>query len=324
MTRLVLVVVLAGIVAHAVADEKLAALRAQVALAERKLAETKALANAEFDAWSDKLPEGPNTLEPDGAMDVFSFDTVANDQTPNSANGGKPASLVGNPTIVDGHSGKALLLDGGNGARLADSGRVTRADSLTFALWLWITHEAESAVILHHGNLGSRLLLEKGRVLFVVDDSVKVIAKTPLPTQRWIHIAVSSDGSGRVAGMRIFVDGTLQPTELTPEKPIMPNAGAELLIGSDGLKGGKIDDVRIFPRELAAVEVAALAGRDDFTKALQSIPELTPAQRALLLEYYIATSHDDSRRAREQCKAARDAERSYRIQFIQRARGNPK
>lgn len=311
MTRLAFILVLLGIIAHSAADEKLAALRAQVALAERNFAAAKALANAEFDAWSDKLPEGPNTLEPDGAMGIFSFDTITDDQTPNSVSGGNPAKLVWGGVIVDGHNGKALLLNGENGARLADSGRVTRADALTFALWLWIPDKAESGAILHHGNLGSRLLLEKGRVLFVVDDSVKVIAKTPLPTKRWIHIAASSDGSSHAAGMRIFVNGTLQPTELAPEQPIAPSDSAELLVGTDGLKGGKLDDIRIFPRELAAVETAALAGHDDFTKALQSIPELTSAQRTLLLEYYILTSHDDSRRAREQCKAARDAERSY-------------
>ena len=298
-------------------DIELSVLKAGIAAAERQITEARALADSEFDVWSDKLPEGPNILEPAGEMDVFSFDTFADTQTPNSVESGKPAELFGHPAIVDGHSGKALLLDGKNGARLAGSGGVTRSDPFTFSLWLRLDGASASGLVLEHAGFGFRLVLEKGKVGLGGSDSVKVMTKNSLAKQGWIHVSVSSDGSGRAAGMRVFVDGVLQSADAVPANARVADAApAGVSIGcgfhEGGIKGSAIDDVRIFPRELAPVEVAALAGRDDFTKAVQSIPELTPAQRAFLLEYYIATAHGDSRTAREQLKSAREAARKYR------------
>lgn len=258
----------------------------RIAAAEKKLAAAHALANTEFDAWADKLPEGPNVLEPTGALDTSAT-----------------AKLHNNPVRVDGRSGKAWLFTGENGVRLPAIGQFTRGEAFTVSLWLRMAEATERAVVFHSGY---ELLLEKGRVVFGCGDFAKAVAK-PLTLGRWTHIAVCYDGSSEAAGMRVFIDGVAQPAAVGARRSVA--ASGELMLGfrpgDVGFQGGMVEDFRIFARELAPVEIAALAGRDDFTKAVQSITELTPAQRTALLEYYIATAHYPSREARAELAAAR-------------------
>ncbi len=312
-------------------DAKLAVMRERIAAAEKGVAEASKVAATDFIVWSDKLPEGPNELRPDGAMGVFAFDELEKGATPNSVAGGKPAKVSEAPSLVDGHAGKALALDGENGVHFPDLGNFARSDVFTFALWLRMSEITDRAVVFHKtkapidaGSRGYELLLEKGRIGFGLHhmwpgNSVKVAMQVPLVPGRWTHVAVTYDGSSRASGMRIFVDGVLAPMDMIRDglwKDITYGGGEpELAIGyrfrDAGFKGGQVDDFRVYGRELAPIEIAAIAGREDFTKAVQSIPELNPAQRAALLEYYIATAHVPSAEARAELKVARDEERKF-------------
>jgi hypothetical protein len=312
-------------------DAKLAALRAGIAAAEAAMAKAEELARMEFVAWSDKLPEGPSVLEPAGALGIFPFDTKANGELQNRVPDGKPARLHEAPPLVDGYDGKALGLYGENGVVLPALGDFTRSDSFTFSLWLRMAAVSERAVVFHKskapidaGSRGYELLLEQGRVAFGLHhmwpgNSVKVVTQGPLDAERWHHVAVTYDGSSKARGVRIFIDGVEASTDVAADglwKDITYGGGEPpLAIGyrfrDAGFKGGSVDDFRVFGRSLAPVEIASLAGRPDFTSAVQSIPELSPGQRKLLEDYYIATSHDGAIEARAALKKARDAERIF-------------
>ena len=62
----------------------------------------------------------------------------------------------------------------------------------------------------------------------------------------------------------------------------------------------------MFDRALSPIEIATAAGLDDYTKAVQSIPAPTPAQREAMFEFYVATSHHESRTARAALRKARN------------------
>jgi hypothetical protein len=134
---------------------------------------------------------------------------------------------------------------------------------------------------------------------------------------QWLHLAVTYDGSSRAAGMKVFLNGEPSDTEVAADslrRDIVPEDGsAELTIGfhtgKSGFEGGTVDEFRVFARTLVPIEIASLAGRDDFTVALQAIPQLSPAQRTALLEYYIGTTHQASIDARAALSALRDEER---------------
>lgn len=310
-------------------DAKLAELRRRIATAEAAVTAAAALGRDEFRAWSDKLPEGPSVLEPVGALAIFEFDELTKGESPNSVEGGKSAKAHESPTLTDGSRGKALSLDGENGVNFSGVGEFTRSDAFTFSLWVRMAEATGRAVGFHKskapidaGSRGYELLLEQGRLAFGLHhmwpgNSAKIVAVDAIEPGRWTHVAVTYDGSSKAAGMRIFIDGNPASSTVVADglwKDITYGGGEPALaIGhrfrDAGFKGGAVDSFRVYGRALAPIEVASLAGRDDFTKAVQSIPELTPAQQSALEEYYIASSHMVSIEARAALKAARDEER---------------
>ena len=50
------------------------------------------------------------------------------------------------------------------------------------------------------------------------EDWMKVVARDPLPVDRWVHVAVSYDGSSKASGVAIYHDGVLQPTRTEADK----------------------------------------------------------------------------------------------------------
>jgi len=300
-------------------------IRARTAAAEIAVAEAAKAADREFDAWADKLPEGPHELRPDGATGVFEFESLEKNGTPNAAAEGKPGIVRGNPAVVPGRRGNALRFDDSSGVVFPGQGRFTRSDAFSFSMWVKLPLVHGRVVIIHRtamtpdaGLQGYEISLENGRVAFGLyhdwaGDSAKVVAgKVPIPGE-WCHLAVTYDGSSRAAGMKVFLNGEPSNTEVAADalgNDIVPeDAAAELTIGFRPGDNGTVDEFRVFARALVPIEVASLAGRNDFTEALQAIPQLNPAQRTALLEYYIGTTHQPSIDARLVLSALRDKER---------------
>ena len=71
-------------------------------------------------------------------------------------------------------------------------------------------------MVVHHskapidaGSRGYEMLLENGRVAFGLHhmwpgNSLKVVTKEPMPTNEWVHVAVTYDGSSRAAGVQFI------------------------------------------------------------------------------------------------------------------------
>jgi hypothetical protein len=314
-------------------DAKLADLAEKNAAAERGLAEARAAAKADFAVWVDKLPEGPGELKPDGEVAYFPFDSLEKNLTPNTVNPKQPGRGSEHPKLVAGKDGQGIELDGENGLTFPGLGHFTRSDAFTFSLWLQTPAgpPAARAVVLHHskapvdaGSRGYELLLEEGRIAFGLHhmwpgNSLKVATKRAVTPGAWTHVTVTYDGSSQARGLRLYLDGLPAEVEVVRDhlwKDITYGGGEpELAIGyrfrDAGFKGGRVDDFRIFGRALAPIEAAALAGRDDYTRAVQAFPEFSPAQHDALLEFYIATAHPASSEARKLLQAARDAQRTY-------------
>ena len=305
-------------------------IRARIAAAESELADAVKAADREFDVWSDKLPEGPHELHPDGATGFFDFDALDKDAVPNRVTGGSPAMVHGSPAVISGRHGNALRLNRGSTVVFSEDGRFTRSDAFSFSLWVKVPSVDGRMTLFHHSatlanaaRRGYEVSIENGRLAFALYhnqlvDLAKVISRNALVPDTWSHLAVTYDGSSRAAGMKVFLNGertTLEVTEDALRNDIELEIGeAKLTIGSiagdSGFDGVVIDEFRVFGRALSSIEIASLAGRNDFTAALQAIPHLSPAQRAELLECYIATTHQASIDARASLTAARNAERT--------------
>src|SRR5205823_7186475 len=210
---------------------------------------------------------------------------------------------------AEGKQGKAAEPNGETGFPSPGIGHFTRTEPLSIALWLETPAQTSRQVVLHHtkapadaGSLGYELLLEDGRVAVGLHhlwpgNSLKVRSRAALPTNEWVHVAFTYDGSSRAAGVRIFVNGAPVEVEVIRDKlrkDITYEGGEpDLAIGyrfrDAGFKGGKVDDFRVFNRSLTPIEVADVAGCDDLRDAWKAGPEsLNPARREGLLDYYVA------------------------------------
>ena len=46
------------------------------------------------------------------------------------------------------------------------------------------------------------------------NSAIKVVADTQVPGNVWTHVAVTYDGSGKAAGMKVYYNGKSQPTKV--------------------------------------------------------------------------------------------------------------
>ncbi|MBK8979962.1 MAG: DUF1553 domain-containing protein [Planctomycetes bacterium] len=260
-------------------QQALAAATTRVAAAEAALAawdaQVGAATAAAFEGWLEQ--EVPPVLEP--PVGSFSFEELG--PKGELANGGSSQAAGradAGAARAPGRVGNALELDGETALTFPGVADFTRDDPFTIALWLRPAERHERAVVWHRsrawtdaGSRGYELLLEEGRpsaalIHFWPGDAIRVRAAEPLPVGSWSHVAVSYDGSGRAAGLRIWVDGQRAPVEIVRDhlvRTIQGGGANALTIGARfrdrGLRGGTVDELQVFDRELAEPEVAELA-----------------------------------------------------------------
>jgi hypothetical protein len=291
------------------AESRLANLEGQIAAREVATAKAREEAARAFDPWlrsrTVDLPVPTPAL-------AFEFDELTPEGTPNSAGAADAAEAIDNAAIGEGVHGGAAVLEGDNGFSIADAPVLTRGDAFTFALWVRPGIEAERAVVFHRslaytdaGSRGYELVLENGRAAFGLHrhwpgSSLKVVSMAVLPVDEWTHVTLTYDGSSRAAGARIYLNGEPGAIEVVRDKlggdiTYDKEKQPPLLIGhrmrDSGFKGGRVDELKIFTRELSPLEAAHISGRSDFA-ALWRKPaaELSPAERLALKEHYTRTA----------------------------------
>ena len=169
--------------------------------------------------------------------------------------------------------GRALRLTGDHGVTLP-IGNFRRSHPFTVSLWLRAPAVADRAVVFHRSKAwtdaasrGYELLVDRGHlrwslIHFWPGDAASVRVVAPLAVEEWTHVAVTSDGSGRAAGLKVYVNGEPAATEIVRDgltREITGGGGDTITIGArmrdQGFKGGLVDDFRVFDRELAALEI---------------------------------------------------------------------
>jgi hypothetical protein len=232
------------------------------------------------------------------------------------------ASSPGDNTLVTGYSGQAIKLTGDHPVK-TPVGNFRRSQPFSVSLWVQAAEAYERAVVFHRsqawtdaGSRGYELLIDKGHlrwslIHFWPGDAVSVRVTEPLPTGQWVHVAVSSDGSGRAAGLKVFVNGHPAATDIVRDnltREITGGGGDTITIGErmrdHGLKAGLVDDFRVFGRALSVLEV-----RDCFTPG--GLAETLAAGRnaEAIGDYFAAAVDDDAadkRQALEDARRARD------------------
>ena len=253
--------------------------------AEKSLAEREAELPKEQEIWEKEMQK-KELKEPDlaGLLKALPFDE-ADEATTNRA---------------PGKIGRALQLRGGTNEFVDLGQAVSFEHTNSFSYGAWIKLHGKTGAVLSKmeegpGYRGFDLLINdaKAEVHLVhtfPDNAIKVVTKDALPTNLWLHLMVTYDGSNKAGGLKIFVDGKSRPLD-TPTDKLSATilTEAPLLIGAR-LKAfpftGLIDDVRFYNRRLKSEEVASLAGYGNLLISRVAADQRTDEQKAALKKYF--------------------------------------
>lgn len=293
-------------------DEVLRRLQRDIDHQREVVASTRAAAHSRFEEW---LKNRPAEAIVPGLTASYGFDEQVDGHFTNNVAGGKPGNASDSPGWVDGLHGKALELSGENGVSFPGAGGVTRADPFSYSMAIQPANQAPRLLVLHKsrawmdaGSRGYELLLEDGHPAVGLHhmwpgNSLKIRAVAVVPTNAWTQVTVTYDGSSRAAGLHLYLNGEPAPVEVVRDGLwrdfTYGGDEPELAVGfrfrDNGFKGGKVDELRFFHRELTRLEVAELAGLPRMRQTLATPEaELTSAQRSELEEYFLQTSETNT------------------------------
>jgi len=206
----------------------------------------------------------------------FAMPCEQNVPVPLSADGsriGSKAPLAsypgGKPHWADGLSGKVLELSGKakSSVDIGDAVQVKRDGA--FSLACWVRPDAAGALWSKMDDAADfrgfdTLVLDDGRIEFHMvnhwmDNAVKVTTKQNLRMGQWSHVCVTYDGSSKVEGVKIYLDGRQAPLQTnadslsatidTPQPFRLGRRSKSLYFN------GALTDFRFYDRFLTADEI---------------------------------------------------------------------
>lgn len=261
----------------------------------------------------DKLQEFETWLQTKRAQEIeievplqahFDFDgnQIQNKLPPYQIGVMKQQHVKGNikAELVEGKSGKGLKLDGDAWLDMGITGVFDRATPFSISLWANIPEGLTDGVLFHKG-IGAALYNFRGYHLALKDNRFEILmARTEpynaiieysdeIPRDQWIQLTLTYDGSSTAKGLRFFLNGEEQSTEVSSDhlyKSIlfdMPKSEEPgLQIGARwrgiGAAGSIIDDIKVFEGQLSSLEVKKLA--------LGVLSDIAAQDKPLYQEYY--------------------------------------
>ena len=132
------------------------------------------------------------------------------------------------------------------------AGSLDRGQPFTAAFWLEMPAVMKQAVVFHcqsgtdTGFHGTELSFEEGRlclamIRFWPGNAMAVRTRAPIPAGEWMHIAVSNDGSGTAAGLRVYLNGKMAEVDVVRNhlsKNMEAGGGATYFGGQTGFTFG--------------------------------------------------------------------------------------
>ena len=191
------------------------------------------------------------------------------------------------------------------------AGRFSREQPFSISTRIWIPPQLagetiDRNVIFHcsrawtdSASRGYQLLIENGRlsvalIHFWPGNAICVQTTDVVPTDRWLTVTITYDGSSRAAGLKIYLNGECQELETVRDALTRTTLGSgtdRLVLGARfrdrGFTDGKLASLQIFDRCLTPIEVRQVFDGSSLTDALKTPNEqLQPDLRNELKAYY--------------------------------------
>ncbi|MGC8668082.1 MAG: DUF1553 domain-containing protein [Chthonomonadales bacterium] len=276
-------------------------------IAARSGQETSAVA-----AWASRGSAQLSSLAGLGAGIAahYVLDGPGSNGIPEAAGRRRPAKIIGSAKWAASPYGGALELDGNGYVDAGPLSGFLRTDRFSYGAWVFPVSSDAMTIVSHMDDSqdfrGWDLYLTGGKAMVHLihkwdTDAIRVDARTNLELNKWSHVFVTYDGSGKAAGVHLYINGKPVPTDvfkdslrgtLATDKP--------LVIGRRNPSApfkGMIRDVRLYRRELTPEEVADLAALDPLRLALVAdASKRTPEQQRLIADFYLAHFDEEYKR----------------------------
>ena len=225
--------------------------------------------------------------------------------------------------LVEGVASQAALLSGDRGVGVGPA-EFRRWCPFSVALWMQTPDVKDRAVVFHKSlgwtdaaSRGYQLLLEEGKlsaalVHYWPGNAINIRTVQPIPTGKWLHVAMTYDGSSRADGLRLFIDGKLAEFQVMQDgltKEITAGTSKQIEIGrrerDRGFKNGLVDGFEVYDRQLTVAEIRARAQRQPLARLLkqETLASLPPGHAQQLIAQHIDPA---CQAARQQLQTARE------------------
>jgi hypothetical protein len=234
-----------------------------------------------------------------GLQAAFNFDDWKGGKAENRVDPKKPGNNDDGAKPTAGVKGQGATMTGDNGFSFPGLGHFTRDDAFSFSIWLKVPKHLPRMVVLHHsrapidaGSRGYDMLLEDGHVAFGLyymwpGNALKARTKAAIPTNNWVHVGVSYDGSSQAKGLQFYINGERAEVDIVRDrltKDITYGGEPNLTIGhrfrDAGFKDGAVDEFQIYERALTANEFKHLAGKPSQSDAAYELSQAESVKAA--------------------------------------------
>ena len=245
-----------------------------------------------------------------GLAGHFAFEETDGAKVQSLPSGQPLGAIHGKAARAAGHSGNALQLDGSNYVEVGNAFGFDRTSKFSYGAWVYPAADENMAVLSRMEDTadtrGYDLFLSDRRVFVHLihkweSDAIRVNTKAQIELNKWTHLFVTYDGSGKAKGIKVYING--KPADLdTTHDSLKDTIRSEkpFVIGRRNPSApfkGRIDELRVYDRELAPAEVAQLVGVETL-RPLLLLPEekRTPEQKEAITRYYLENRDEPYRR----------------------------
>lgn len=327
-------------------QEELEKLQRRIRILEDVLDQREESRDAEQIAWEQENSGGDsarrNAIPRDTQWRLSLDDDSIAIVTPTDRHDAQP---VGTLERIAGREEPALLLNGENGLLVPGLPDLPN-DGPTTICFTFLPTTADDGCLLARWveeptPRGWEIAFLEGRLavrLFHDGASGVDVRSEKLPLRRWQQVTIQIDGRGRADGIRLFVNGSVQPSLIRQDNltgayeasvPLRIGAGSPGTGTSAPGVRGLLRSVQVFTRALSDGEVALLSGNDPVQQLLAISPaQRTADQRRNLRRYYLEAQDAEYRRIQQELKgllAVRDElVRSFPTTMVMQDDANPR
>jgi hypothetical protein len=296
------------------------------------LAKLKSDKYSAFDKWlAGTKPSQVADLSPDDGLKLFAWLNEGVGKTLHTIQNGKPRTIEvpAKATWSNTSFGsKGLALKAGGPVVFEGAGDYEKNQAFSVGAWVRVGRPGQNGGLIAKMDeskdyIGWDLYADGERfVVHIVhkwpENAIRVATINTFDTRQWRHVVASYDGSGKASGVNIYVDGQLQPLNVSNDTltgTIKNNVPVKLGQRHQGQKldGTAFSDVRIYDRTINDSEAARLASIPKVLGVLAEAPaKRKPEEKQYLFDWYLATLDADYGKVLAQSASLRREETKLR------------